>query len=215
LDLVQSILQFVGVFVSLSIAYVSFKGVRQTESSTLLRLATAFAFLGLGFLVEAIGGLGDFVPAVGVYTATIATGALLIGLLLETTGYFFLAFSHALDVVLARRLGVALMIFPVITLSTVQVQDVLSILSFYFVAYGVVETIYAYARNKRPDTILIAGGLSLIAVGTFVQWLSFLYPPVNVLPLVEIIMKEMGLMTLFIPVLGFALGRGGRADGTV
>ena len=203
----ENFLEFIGVFVSLSIAYVAFKGVRQTESTNLMRLATAFAFLGVGFLVQAITGLGTEVPSLAQLTATMALGAGIVGLLLEKTGYFFLAFSHAVDVMLSKKLGIALLVMPVISLSIAQTSDVLSILSFYFVAYGVVETLYAYASNRRPDTLLIAGGLGMIAVGTFVQWLSFLYPPVSVLSLLQIIMKEMGLLTLFIPVLRFTFGR--------
>lgn len=209
-ELIEVILQFIGVFVSFSIAYVSYRGVKQTESSTLMRLATAFGLLGGGFMVEGIVGLGGLFPQMAGWTAAMVV----MGLALETLGYFFLAFSHAIDVVLARRLGIALLIVPVISLSGTQVADVLSIASFYFVAYGVVETLYAYARNRNPDTLLIAGGLGLIAFGTFFQWLSILYLSVNLLPLVEIIMKEMGLMILFVPVLRFTFGRV-RIDGPV
>ena len=60
--LIGDILQFIGVFVSFSIAYVAYRGVRHTDSSSLLRLATAFMFLGFGFLVEALVGLDSFVP---------------------------------------------------------------------------------------------------------------------------------------------------------
>lgn len=208
--LIQDILQFIGAFVSLSIAYVSFRGVRQTESTSLLRLATAFVFLGLGFLVEALVGASYYYPQLAVLTTTVVVA----GLLLETTGYFFLAFSHAVDVMISKRLGYALLVFPVISLSGGQLSDVLSILSFYFVLYGVVETGFAYARNRNPDTLLIAGGLALIGVGTFVQWLSLLYFQVDLLSLVQIITKEIGLMVLFIPVLNFALG-GAKLHGTI
>jgi hypothetical protein len=202
LVLVENVLQFVGAFVSLSVAWVAVKGHRQTGSSSLLRLATAFAFLGVGFAVEGLVALGPF--------AAIFTTALVLGLLLETTGYFFLAFSHVIDVTLAKRMGVALIVFPFITLSSVQVVAALSILSFYFVFYGFVETFFSYMKNRRPGTLLIAGGLALIGVGTFVQWLSLIYQGVDVLsqvlPLVQILMKEMGLMILFVPVIGFAMG---------
>ena len=63
MTLVGDFLQFVGVFVSFSIAYVAYRGLKQTESSSLLRLATAFIFLGFGFLVEGLVGLGQIVPA--------------------------------------------------------------------------------------------------------------------------------------------------------
>jgi hypothetical protein len=208
--LIRDVLQFVGVFVSFSIAYVSFRGVRQTESSSLLRLATAFFFLGFGFLAEGVVGLGQIVPVLPLSATAIVIG----GLLLETTGYFFLAFSHAVDVLLSKRLGAALLILPVVSFSASQLSDVLSILSFYFVLYGVVETVYSYARTRKPNTLLIAMGLSLIGMGTFIQWLSLLYLQVDVLSLLQVILQEMGLLILFTPVLRFAVG-GVRLDGPV
>jgi len=140
--------------------------------------------------------------------------AVVAGLLFETTGYFFLAFSHAIDVMMSKRIGAALLIFPIISLLSVQLVDILSTLSFYFVLYGVVETVYSYARTRKPDTLLIAVGLAMISLGTFVQWLSLLYLNVDVLLLLQIIMKEIGLLILFTPVLNFAVGRV-RLDGTV
>jgi len=207
--MIEDVLQFIGVFVSFSIAYVALRGVRQTRSTSLLRLATAFVFLGFGFAVEGVVGLGQVIPAL-----SFSTMAVVSGLLLETMGYFFLAFSHAIDVVTSKRTGVALLMFPVITLSSAQLVEILSILSFYFVLYGVVETGYSYLRNRKPDTLLIAAGLALISIGTFVQWLSLLYLNVDVLSLLQIIMKEIGLLILFTPVLRFAVG-GVRLDGTV
>ena len=209
MGLIQNILQFIGVFVSFSIAYVAYRGVRQTESSSVLRLATAFIFLGFGFLIEGLVGLGNLV-VLPISTTEVVVG----GLLLETTGYFFLAFSHVVDVLISKRLGAALLVFPVITLTSTQLADILSILSFYFVLYGVVETVYSYARTRKPDTLLIAMGLSLIGVGTFFQWLSLLYQYVGVLSLLQIILQEMGLLILFTPVLSFAVG-GVKVNGTV
>lgn len=209
--LIGDILQFIGVFVSFSIAYVAFRGVRQTESSSLLRLTTAFVFLGFGFLVEAIVGLGNLLPSLAVTATAFVIG----GLLLETTGYFFLAFSHAVDVMLAKKMGAALLVFPLISLSGTQLQDVLSFFAFYFVMYGVVETVWSYTRTRKPDTLLIAMGLSLIGVGTFFQWLSLLYQEVGVLTLLQIILQEMGLLMMFIPVLTYKSGGGVKLDGAV
>jgi hypothetical protein len=213
LTLVGDVLQFLGAFVSLSIAFIALKGYRQTESTSMLRLATAFVFLGFGFLVEGVVGLG---PLTAIFTT-----AVIVGLLLETTGYFFLAFSHAIDVALSKGAGagaVSLLVLPLITLSEPQLTAALSILSFYFVAYGFVETIFSYAKTKRPDTLLMAGGLAMIGTGTFVQWLSLIYQQVDllsqVLLLVQIIIKEMGLLILFIPVLQYAIG-GRKPNGPV
>jgi len=209
--LIGDVLQFIGVFVSFSVAYVAFRGVRQTESSSLLRLATAFVFLGFGFLVEGFVGLSQFVPWVRLTATAVVVG----GLLLETTGYFFLAFSHAVDVMLSKRMGAALLVFPVISLTGAQLQDVLSFFAFYFVMYGVVETVYSYARTRKPDTLLIAIGLSLIGAGTFFQWLSLLYQYVGVLTLLQIILQEMGLLMMFVPVLTFRSPGGLKVDGPV
>ena len=208
--LIDVLLQFIGVFVSFSVAYVALKGVRQTESTSLLRLALAFAFLGFGFFVESLVGLGQIFPALSVATTAVVVG----GLLLETTGYFFLAFSHAVDVVLSKRMGAALLIFPVMSLSGPDLANILSILSFYFVMYGVVETLYSYARTRKPDTLFIAVGLSMLGVGTFFQWLSLLYQYVMVLSLAQIILQVMGLTILFTPVLRFAVG-GVKVNGTI
>jgi hypothetical protein len=210
LAMVEEALQFIGVFVSFSIAFVAYKGVRQTDSSSLLRLALAFVFLGLGFLVESMVGLRQVIPYLSTTAATVVAG----GLLLETTGYFFLAFSHVVDVMLSKRAGAALLVFPVITLSGLQLSNILSILSFYFVMYGVVETVYSYARTRKPDTLLIAVGLSMIGLGTFFQWLSLVYQYVGVLSLLQILLQEMGLLMLFTPVLRFAVG-GVKVDGAV
>ena len=214
LAVIQELLQFIGVFVSFSIAYVAYRGFRTTESSSLLRLATAFLFLGFGFMVEGLVGFAQISTSLPISATEVVVG----GLLLETTGYFFLAFSHAVDVILSKRLGAALLLFPVISVSGAQLADVLSILSFYFVLYGVVETVYSYSRTRRPGTLLIAAGLALIGVGTFIQWLSLLYLQVDVLSQVllvlQVIMKEMGLLILFTPVLNFAV-RGAKVDGAI
>ncbi|MGA2198722.1 MAG: hypothetical protein ABSG45_02165, partial [Nitrososphaerales archaeon] len=99
--MLEDVLQFVGAFVAFSIAIISYKGVRQTKSSSLLRLAAAFVFLGAGFLLE---GLYQFNWIYVIPGFEVSLGTLLIsGLFLETAGYFFLAFSHMLDVFFDKR----------------------------------------------------------------------------------------------------------------
>jgi len=211
---VTEVLQLIGVFVSLSIAYVASKGLRQTQSPALLRLTTAFLFLGFGFVIQTIVGLDGVIPILPALTTTMVASLAVAGTLMETAGYFFLAFSHALDVILSKRFGTALLVFPIISLSITQTTDTLSILSFYFILYGIVETLAAYSRNKRPDTLLIATGLALLGVSAFMPWLLQMYPEVYLLSLIQIIIKEIGLMILFIPVLNYALG-GAKLGGPV
>jgi hypothetical protein len=212
--LIEDILEFIGVFVSSSIAYVAYMGLKQTRSPALLRLATAFTFLGFGFLVEALAGLDGVISTIPALATTAIAGLVIAGPVMETTGYFFLAFSHAVDVVFSKRLGATLIVFPVISVSLIQATDTLSILSFYFILYGVVETVYAYVRNRKPDTLLTATALTFLGAGTFIPVLSLLYPEVYLLSLVQIILKEMGLLILFIPVLNYALG-GTRINGPI
>jgi len=199
----EDLLQFIGAIVAFGIAYVSYRGVRETQSSSLLRLAAAFAFLGTGFVLQGlseypgIGALSGFVP----FVATL----LIAGLFLETTGYFFLAFSHFLDVLISKRTGIMLAFIPLVALSQSSITIILSSLSFYFILYGVVETLFSYARSRNPNTLLIAVGLGLIGAG---WWVSLAGADILLLTLLQLVMKEVGLLTLFIPVLGFSFRKG-------
>lgn len=210
LYLFEDALQFIGAIVAFSIAYVSYKGVKQTESSTLLRLAAAFVFLGTGFILQGLYGLGELrsLP----FLTTVLASLLLAGLFLETAGYFFLAFSHMLDVMFAGRMGAMLALFPLVAVDQTSIQVILQSLSFYFILYGVVETLFSYKKYRNPNTLLIATGLGLIAAG---WWISMAGPDLALLRLLQLVMKEVGLLTLFIPVLGFSFSKGRRLDGTV
>jgi len=199
LVLLENALQFVGAFVAFSIAIVSYKGVRSTQSSSLLRLAAAFVFLGTGFLLEGIYGFGSLsiLPGFEVSLTTL----LISGLVLETAGYFFLAFSHVLDVMFDKRMAIMLAFFPLMAINQGSLEVILTSLSFYFIMYGVVETLFAYSRNRNPNTLLIASGLSLIAAG---WWISLVAADTLLLSIVQLLMKEVGLVILFIPVLTFS-----------
>jgi hypothetical protein len=199
LVLMEDVLQFIGAFVAFSIAVVSYKGVRQTKSSSLLRLAAAFMFLGAGFLLEGLYQLNTLyvIPGLEVSVATL----LIAGLFLETAGYFFLAFSHML---------VAL--FPLMAVNQTSLVVILTSLSFYFILYGVVETLFAYSKNRNPNTLLIACGLAVIAGG---WWVSLVSPDGLMLNIVQLLMKEVGLVTLFIPVLRFTFNKKSGWNGPV
>jgi hypothetical protein len=208
--LLEDILQFVGAFVAFSIALVSYKGVRKTNSSSLLRLAAAFVFLGAGFMLEGLYGFSsmNLLPGFEVSLATL----FIAGLFLETAGYFFLAFSHMLDVFLDKRIGVMLALFPLMAINQTSLEVILTSLSFYFILYGVVETLFAYSKNRNPNTLLIACGLAVIAGG---WWISLVSPAGLMLNIVQLLMKEVGLVTLFIPVLRFTFNKKSGWNGPV
>jgi hypothetical protein len=209
--LLENVLQFVGAFVAFSIALVSYKGVRQTKSSSLLRLAAAFVFLGAGFLLEGLYGISSLALLPGFEVSL--TTLLISGLFLETAGYFFLAFSHMLDVAFDKRAGAMLALFPLMAINQSSLAVVLTSLSFYFILYGVVETLFAYSKNRNPNTLLIASGLAVIAGG---WWISLVSPDGPLLlNIVQLLMKEVGLVTLFIPVLKFSLSKKGGWNGPV
>ena len=208
--LLENVLQFVGAFVAFSIAVVSYKGVRQTSSSSLLRLAAAFVFLGTGFLLEGLYGFSSL-NLLPTFTVSLTT-LLIAGLFLETAGYFFLAFSHMLDVLFDKRMGVMLALFPLLAINQTSLVVILTSLSFYFILYGVVETLFAYSKNRNPNTLLIACGLAVIAGG---WWISLVSPDGLMLNIVQLLMKEVGLVTLFIPVLKFMFDKKGNWNGPV
>jgi hypothetical protein len=200
----ENALQFIGAFVAFSIALVAYKGVRETSSSSMLRLAAAFVFLGTGFVLEGLEGVGAFasIPGLEISLATI----LLAGLFLQTVGYFFLAFSHVLDVVVSRRLGPLLVLLPIFAVSPTSVDTVLRSLSFYFILYGVLETSLSYSKTRNPNTLFIATGLGMLAAG---WWVSLAAPDIALLTLLQLLMREVGLIALFVPVLKFSFRKPG------
>jgi len=200
----ENALQFVGAFVAFSVALVAYKGVRETSSSSMLRLAAAFVFLGTGFALQGLSGTGLFA---GIPALEVTVGTLLIaGMFLQTVGYFFLAFSHVLDVVVSRRLGPLLILFPIFAVSQMSVETVLRSLSFFFILYGVLETGLSYGKTKNPTTLMITAGLGMLAAG---WWVSLAAPDIALLTLLQLLMREVGLVTLFVPVLRFSFRKPG------
>jgi hypothetical protein len=202
----ENALQFIGAFVAFSIALVAYKGVRETSSSSMLRLAGAFVFLGAGFVLEGLDGVGAFGRIPGLAATSIDT-LLIAGMFLQTVGYFLLAFSHVLDVVVSRRLGPLLILLPIFVVSQTSVETVLRSLSFYFILYGVLETALSYSKTKNPNTLFIATGLGMLAAG---WWVSLAAPDLVLLTLLQLLMREVGLIALFVPVLRFSFRKPGE-----
>ena len=160
--------------------------------------------MGPGFVLQGLDAIGAFgsIPGFGVSLDTI----LIAGMFLQTVGYFFLAFSHVLDVVVSRRFGPLLILFPIFAVSQTSVETVLRSLSFYFILYGVLETGLSYSKTKNPNTLFIAAGLGMLAAG---WWVSLAAPDFVLLTLLQLLMREVGLLALFVPVLKYSFRKPG------
>ena len=195
--LLENILNLVGFLVGLGIGIVSFIGFRNTGSPTLFRLAIAFFSISAGFCVIWIGYmLEDFIIQSGSIERWIQT----LGIAIQTIGYFFIAFSHSIKSLFPKsRYFRSVGIFPLFLVSSVQIEHIFRSVSFILLAYGAIETILSYFENRNKGAISVAVGLSLLALGEFLGWYSFVFPE-SILYVVSTIIKIGGLIALFIPV---------------
>ena len=195
--LLENILNLVGFLVGLSIGVMSFIGFRNTGSPTLFRLTIAFISISLGFFVIWTGYMvEDFVIKSGSIEGWIQT----LGIIIQTIGYFFIAFSHSIKSFFPkssyfRSVG----ILPLFLVSSVQLEHVFRSISFILLAYGAIETMLSYFENRNKGTIWVSLGLGLLALGEFLGWYSFVFPE-SILYTVSMIIKIGGLISLFIPV---------------
>ena len=181
----------------LSIGTMSFIGFRNTGSPTLFRLTIAFISISLGFFVIWTGYMAeDFIIKSGSIERWIQT----LGIVIQTIGYFFIAFSHSIKSFFPkssyfRSVG----IFPLFLVSSVQIEHVFRSISFILLAYGAIETMLSYFKNRNKGTIWVSLGLGLLALGEFLGWYSFVFPESIMYP-ISMIVKISGLISLFIPV---------------
>ena len=181
----------------LSIGTMSFIGFRNTGSPTLFRLTIAFISISLGFFVIWAGYMAeDFIIKSGSIERWIQT----LGIVIQTIGYFFIAFSHSIKSFFPkssyfRSVG----IFPLFLVSSVQIEHVFRSISFILLAYGAIETMLSYFKNRNKGTIWVSLGLGLLALGEFLGWYSFVFPESIMYP-ISMIIKISGLISLFIPV---------------
>ena len=195
--LLENILNLIGFLVGLSIGIMSFIGFRNTGSPTLFRLTIAFFSISLGFFVIWTGYMAeDFVIKSGNIERWIQT----LGIAIQTVGYFFIAFSHGIKSFFPKsRYFRSIGVFPLFLISSVQIEHIFRAVSFILLAYAAIETMLSYFENRKKGTISVAVGLSLLALGEFLGWYSFLFPE-SILYYVSMIIKIGGLIALFIPV---------------
>ena len=195
--LLENILNLLGFLVGLGIGIVSFIGFRNTGSPTLFRLAIAFFSISAGFCVIWIGYMvEDFIIQSGNIERWIQT----LGIAIQTIGYFFIAFSHSIKSLFPKsRYFRSVGIFPLFLVSSVQIEHIFRSVSFILLAYGAIETILSYFENRNKGAISVAIGLSLLALGEFLGWYSFVFPE-SILYVVSTLIKIGGLIALFIPI---------------
>jgi len=194
--LLENILNLVGFLVGLAIGIMAYIGFRNTGSPTLFRLTIAFLSISLGFFVIWSGYMvEDFV----IKSGSIERGVQTLGIIIQTVGYFFIAFSHSIKSFFPkssyfRSVG----ILPLFLVSTVQVEHIFRSVSFILLTYGAIETILSYRDNKNNGAISVAIGLALLAIGEFLGWYSFVFPESILYP-ISMTIKIVGLIALFIP----------------
>ena len=195
--LLENILNLVGFLVGLAIGIMSVIGFRNTGSPTLFRLTVAFFSISTGFFVIWAGYMvEDFVIKSGNIEKWIQT----LGIVIQTIGYFFIAFSHSIKSFFPKsRYFRSVGIFPLFLVSSVQIEHIFRSVSFILLAYGAIETILSYFENKNKGAISVAVGLALLALGEFLGWYSFVFPE-SILYSVSMTIKIGGLIALFIPV---------------
>ena len=127
-------------------------------------------------------GIGAFasIPGLEVSLGTI----LIAGMFLQTVGYFFLAFSHVLDVVVSRRFGPLLILFPIFAISTHERGDrPPQPLILLHPLRGPGDGL-SYSKTRNPNTLMIAAGLGMLAAG---WWVSLAAPDIGLLTLLQLI----------------------------
>ena len=195
--LLENILNLVGFLIGLAIGIMSFVGFRNTGSPTLFRLTIAFFSISIGFFVIWSGYmLEDYV----IKSGSIDRGIQTLGIIIQTVGYFFIAFSHSIKAFFPksnyfRSIG----ILPFFLVSTVQLEHIFRSISFILLVYGAIETILSYRDNKNKGAVSVALGLGLLAFGEFLGWYSFVFPE-SILYSISMTIKIAGLVALFIPV---------------
>jgi len=195
--LLENILNLVGFLVGLAIGILAYIGFRNTCSPTLFRLTIAFVSISIGFFVIWSGYMiEDFLIKSGSIERSIQT----LGIIIQTVGYFFIAFSHSIKSFFPksnyfRSVG----ILPFFLVSTVQLEHIFRSISFILLVYGAIETMLSYRDNKNKGAISVAIGLALLAIGEFLGWYSFVFPE-SILYTISMIIKIVGLIALFIPV---------------
>ena len=195
--LLENILNLIGFIVGVVIGIFAYIGYKNTGSPVLFRLTLAFFAIGFGF---GIIWLGYMIDSVYLEEGKINRGIQALGLGIQAIGYFFIAFSHTIKSFFPKsRYFRSVGILPLFFLSTMTIEHIIRSFSFILLVYGAIETFVSFLEGKQKGALAVGIGLSLLALGEFIAWYSFVFPE-SILYSISIIMKVGGLISLFIPV---------------
>ncbi|MDH5657720.1 MAG: hypothetical protein OEY17_00005, partial [Nitrosopumilus sp.] len=140
--LLEEILNLIGFLIGLTIGIMALIGFRNTGSPTLFRLTIAFFSISLGFFVIWMGYMvEDFIMKSGTMERGIQTS----GIIVQTIGYFFIAFSHSIKSFFPKsNYFRSVVILPLFLVSSVQLEHIFRSVSFILLAYGAIETMLSY-----------------------------------------------------------------------
>jgi hypothetical protein len=201
-------MNLLGFSIGLLIAKFAYSGYRSVESPTLLRLGFAFAAISLGFFLLWIHSIADILMW---SNASDLSSLLVIGLGSQAVGYFFLAFSHSIQSLTFKHMApaialVSLAIAPLFVIPGNSIEHIIRSISFILLVYGATQTIVSYMWSKRKNTLIIASGLGMLALGEFIGWYNFIYPG-SMFYYISIIIKVAGISAIFVPLYRFPIGR--------
>jgi len=201
-------MNLLGFGIGLSIGRFAYRGYTNVGSPTLLRLTFAFLSISIGFFILWVQSMFD-IFALG--KPADLDSILVIGLGFQALGYFFLAFSHSIQSLTFKHMApafalVSLAIAPFFVIPGNSIEHIIRSISFILLVYGATQTMTSYMWSKNRNTLIIASGLALLALGEFIGWYNFIYPG-SMFYYASIIVKIAGISAIFVPLYRFPMGR--------
>lgn len=200
-------MNLLGLGISAFIGRFAYSGYTTVASPNLLRLTFAFMSIAIGFALIA-GGL-----FAGGYSQALTTA----GLVAQTIGYFFIAFSHSLksfDFAPSRSFLLLPLTITGFVIPGNSIEHLVRSISFILLVYVSIETMASYMQNRRTSTLMIGSGLGMLAIAELLSWYNFIYPGSFYVAALSI--KVVGFGLIFVPFSKFGLASGlGRMNSQI